>query len=52
MKPQFSAISRRAGTAALALSLALVSGCKEYLNVAPQGQLGEDAIRTDPGAGQ
>ena len=52
MKSQFSAISRRAGTAALALSLALVSGCKDYLNVPPQGQLGEDAIRTDPAAGQ
>ena len=48
----YSALPRRASTAALALSLALVSGCKEYLDVAPQGQLTEDAIRTDPGAAQ
>ena len=44
MNPHFSAFSRRAGTAALALSLALVSGCKDYLDVAPQGQLGADVI--------
>ena len=48
----YSALPRRAGTAALALSLALVSGCKDYLDVAPQGQLSEDAIRNDPGAAQ
>ena len=52
MNPIFSALPRRAGTAALALSLALVSGCKDYLDVPPQGQLSEDAIRTDPGAAQ
>ncbi|HEX8327213.1 MAG TPA: RagB/SusD family nutrient uptake outer membrane protein [Hymenobacter sp.] len=52
MNPIFSAIPRRAGTAALALSLALVSGCKDYLDVPPQGQLSEDAIRTDPAAAQ
>ena len=50
MNPIFSALPRRAGTAALALSLALVSGCKEYLDVAPQGQLGADVI--DPGTAQ
>ena len=44
MNPHFSAFSRRAGTAALALSLALVSGCKDYLDVAPQGQIGADVI--------
>ncbi|MGY2132080.1 RagB/SusD family nutrient uptake outer membrane protein [Hymenobacter sp. HD11105] len=43
---------RRAGTAALALTLAIVSGCKDFLDVAPQGQLSEDAIRTDPAAAQ
>ncbi len=47
-----SAFTRRAGTAALALSLVVASGCKDYLNVAPQGQLSEDAIRTDPAAAQ
>jgi len=52
MNSFFSAIPRRAGTAALALSLAIASGCKDYLEVAPQGQLSEDAIRTDPGAAQ
>ncbi|WP_022823923.1 RagB/SusD family nutrient uptake outer membrane protein [Hymenobacter norwichensis] len=43
---------RRAGTAALACTLALFSGCKDFLDVAPQGQLSEDAIRTDPAAAQ
>ncbi|MCC3154371.1 RagB/SusD family nutrient uptake outer membrane protein [Hymenobacter sp. BT770] len=52
MKTFSYAFTRRAGTAALALSLALVSGCKDFLDVAPQGQLSEDAIRTDPGAAQ
>ncbi|GAC1368282.1 MAG: RagB/SusD family nutrient uptake outer membrane protein [Hymenobacter sp.] len=52
MKPTISAFTRRAGTAALALSLVMASGCKDYLNVAPQGQLSEDAIRNDPGAAQ
>lgn len=52
MKPNFSAFPRRAGTAALALSLALVSGCKDFLDVPPQGQLSEDAIRNDPAAAQ
>ncbi|WP_303312616.1 RagB/SusD family nutrient uptake outer membrane protein [Hymenobacter sp. BT730] len=42
----------RVGTAALALSLALFSGCKDFLDVAPQGQLTEDQIRTDPAAAQ
>ena len=50
MKPPFSAFPRRAGTAALALSLALVSGCKDYLDVAPQGQLSGDTV--DPGTAQ
>jgi starch-binding outer membrane protein, SusD/RagB family len=50
MKPYFSAISRRAGTAALALTLAVASGCKDYLDVPPQGQLSGDAI--DPGTAQ
>ena len=52
MKPYFSAFPHRAGTAALALTLALASGCKDYLDVPPQGQLSEDAIRTDPAAAQ
>ncbi|WP_310395379.1 RagB/SusD family nutrient uptake outer membrane protein [Hymenobacter sp.] len=52
MNPILSALSRRAGTAALALSLAVVSGCKDFLDVPPQGQLSEDAIRTDPAAAQ
>jgi tetratricopeptide (TPR) repeat protein len=52
MKPTYFSIGRRAGTAALALSLAVVSGCNNFLDVAPQGQLSEDAIRTDPAAAQ
>ncbi len=52
MLPTHYALVRRAGTAALALSLALASGCKQYLDVAPQGQLSEDAIRSDPAAAQ
>ncbi|GAB3868833.1 RagB/SusD family nutrient uptake outer membrane protein [Hymenobacter segetis] len=52
MKPNFSAFPRRAGTAALALTLALASGCNGFLDVAPQGQLSEDAIRNDPGIAQ
>jgi hypothetical protein len=47
-----SSFPRRAGTAALALTLAVASGCKDFLDVAPQGQLSEDAIRTDPAAAQ
>ncbi|MBF9237219.1 RagB/SusD family nutrient uptake outer membrane protein [Hymenobacter sp. BT683] len=47
-----SAFPRRAGTAALALTLAVASGCKDFLDVAPQGQLSEDAIRRDPAAAQ
>lgn len=47
-----TSFARRTGTAALALTLALVSGCNDYLDVAPQGQLSEDAIRTDPTAAQ
>ena len=50
MNPIISAFSRRAGTAALALSLAMVSGCKEFLDVAPQGQLSSDTI--DPATAQ
>ena len=50
MKPYSSALPRRAGTAALALSLALVSGCKDFLDVPPQGQLSGDAI--DPSTAQ
>ena len=52
MKPTQFVGPRRAGVAALALSLALFSGCKDFLDVAPQGQLSEDAIRTDPTAAQ
>jgi tetratricopeptide (TPR) repeat protein len=50
MKPYFFAFTRRAGTAALALSLVVVSGCKDFLDVAPQGQLGADVI--DPSTAQ
>ena len=50
--PLFRQHARRAGTAALALTLVLVSGCKDFLDVPPQGQLSEDAIRTDPAAAQ
>ncbi|WP_083320720.1 RagB/SusD family nutrient uptake outer membrane protein [Hymenobacter glacialis] len=50
MNPHISAISRRAGTAALALSLAMVSGCKDFLDVAPQGQLSSETI--DPATAQ
>jgi tetratricopeptide (TPR) repeat protein len=52
MKLNFSAFPRRAGTAVLALTLAIASGCKDYLDVPPQGQLSEEAIRTDPAAAQ
>lgn len=52
MKPTSILAVRRAGTATLALSLALFSGCKEYLDVAPQGQLSQAAISTDPTAAQ
>lgn len=52
MKPTYFSIGRRAGTAALALSLVVASGCKNFLDVAPQGQLSEDAIKTDPAAAQ
>jgi len=45
-------VARPAGVAALTLSLALFSGCKDFLEVAPQGQLSEDAIRADPAAAQ
>ncbi|WP_133272282.1 RagB/SusD family nutrient uptake outer membrane protein [Hymenobacter radiodurans] len=47
-----TSLPRRAGTAALALALVMVSGCKDFLDVAPQGQLSEDAIRNDPAAAQ
>ncbi|MFC7666215.1 RagB/SusD family nutrient uptake outer membrane protein [Hymenobacter humi] len=52
MNSFISAFPRRVGTAALALTLALASGCKDFLDVPPQGQLSEDAIRTDPAAAQ
>ncbi len=52
MKPTYFSIGRRAGTAALALALVVASGCKNFLDVAPQGQLSEDAIKTDPAAAQ
>ncbi len=52
MKPTPFSTGRRAGTAALALALVVASGCKNFLEVAPQGQLSEDAIRTDPAAAQ
>ncbi len=45
-------LARRVGTVALAAALALVSSCKSFLDVAPQGQLSEDAIKTDPAAAQ
>ena len=50
MKPLLPAFSRRAGTAALALSLVAASGCKDFLDVAPQGQLSADLI--DAGTAQ
>ena len=50
MKPFTNAFFRRAGTAALAASLALVSGCKDYLDVPPQGQLSGDTV--DPATAQ
>jgi tetratricopeptide (TPR) repeat protein len=52
MKPTQYPLVRRAGMAALALSLALASGCKQFLEVAPQGQLSEEAIKADPAAAQ
>jgi tetratricopeptide (TPR) repeat protein len=52
MKNNLLAVARPAGATALALSLALFSGCKDFLEVAPQGQLSEDAIRADPAAAQ
>ncbi|MET4076232.1 RagB/SusD family nutrient uptake outer membrane protein [Hymenobacter sp. UYCo722] len=50
MKTYTNAFFRRAGTAALAASLALVSGCKDYLDVPPQGQLSGDTV--DPATAQ
>lgn len=47
-----SILTRRLGTAACALLLSVVSGCKDFLDVAPQGQLTEDQIKTDPAAAQ
>jgi hypothetical protein len=52
MKPTQYTLVRRAGMAALVLSLALASGCKQFLEVSPQGQLSEDAIKADPAAAQ
>ncbi|MFD1468521.1 RagB/SusD family nutrient uptake outer membrane protein [Hymenobacter caeli] len=52
MKSSSLSLGRRAGVAALAVSLAVASGCKQFLDVAPQGQLSEDAIKADPAAAQ
>ncbi len=52
MKSTPYSLVRRAGTAALALSLAVASGCKQFLDVAPQGQLSTAAIQSDPAAAQ
>ncbi|SNC61496.1 Starch-binding associating with outer membrane [Hymenobacter gelipurpurascens] len=53
MKAITTIISRRVYLAALGLALtAGAVGCKDFLEVAPQGQLTEDQIRTDPAAAQ
>ena len=52
MKNNLPVVARPAAVAALTLSLAQSSGCKDFLEVAPQGQLSEDAIRADPAAAQ
>jgi len=52
MKFFLFSIGHRAGTAALAVALFLASGCRQFLDVTPQGQLSEDAIKTDPAAAQ
>ncbi|QJX48888.1 RagB/SusD family nutrient uptake outer membrane protein [Hymenobacter taeanensis] len=53
MKAIATTISRRFYLAALGLALtAGAVGCKDFLEVAPQGQLTEDQIRTDPAAAQ
>ncbi|MBX0289250.1 RagB/SusD family nutrient uptake outer membrane protein [Hymenobacter sp. HSC-4F20] len=53
MKAIATIISRRVYLAALGLALtAGAVGCKDFLEVAPQGQLTEDQIRTDPAAAQ
>jgi len=46
-------VARRFRLAALGLALtAGAVGCKDFLDVAPQGQLTEDQIKTDPAAAQ
>jgi hypothetical protein len=53
MKAIATTLSRRFYLAALGLALtAGAVGCKDFLEVAPQGQLTEDQIRTDPAAAQ
>ncbi|UPL47501.1 RagB/SusD family nutrient uptake outer membrane protein [Hymenobacter sublimis] len=53
MKAIATILSRRVYLAALGLALtAGAVGCKDFLEVAPQGQLTEDQIRTDPAAAQ
>ncbi|MGI4871996.1 MAG: RagB/SusD family nutrient uptake outer membrane protein [Janthinobacterium lividum] len=52
MKITHFSLARRAGLAASVLALAAASGCKEYLEVAPQGQLSQAAIAADPAAAQ
>ena len=52
MKSTFSPWLRRSGLAALALALATASGCNNFLDVAPQGQLSVAAIQSDPAAAQ
>ncbi|NVO84064.1 RagB/SusD family nutrient uptake outer membrane protein [Hymenobacter terrestris] len=53
MKTIFSPLNRRFRLAALGLALTVgAAGCKDFLEVAPQGQLTEDQIKTDPAAAQ
>ena len=53
MKSLATFTSRPARLAALGLLLTVgAAGCKDFLEVAPQGQLTEDQIRTDPTAAQ
>ncbi|NVO31710.1 RagB/SusD family nutrient uptake outer membrane protein [Hymenobacter lapidiphilus] len=53
MKTIFPRLNRRFRLAALGLALTVGAvGCKDFLEVAPQGQLTEDQIKTDPAAAQ
>ncbi|MCB2409736.1 RagB/SusD family nutrient uptake outer membrane protein [Hymenobacter lucidus] len=53
MKATTTSLARRIALASLGLTLtAAAVGCKDFLDVAPQGQLTEDQIRTDPAAAQ